>query len=69
MKFHGGCTIILGPEGEVRYIVSKNARNQERLNRQMDYQRTSGYWLNEGGRYRMRGYAHQLVHQTCPPSS
>src|SRR5258706_15698397 len=26
-KFLGGCTVILGPEGEIRYLISKNIQN------------------------------------------
>jgi hypothetical protein len=61
-KFVGGSTVILGPTGEVRFIISKNIGNDERLSRQLAFQRESGYWGLTGGQYRMRGYAHQLAH-------
>jgi hypothetical protein len=64
-KFLGGCTVIVGPEGEVRYIISKNVRNDDRLRRQVAYQRESGFWSSEHGQYKMRGYAHALVHQAA----
>lgn len=62
-SFFGGSTLIIGPEGEIRYIVSKNIHNEARLARQLAYQRESGYWKEADGRYAMRGYAHALVHQ------
>jgi hypothetical protein len=63
-KFFGGCTLIVGPEGEVRYSISKHIRSENRLGRQLAYQRDSGYWAEAGGRYEMRQYAHQLAHLT-----
>ena len=63
-KFFGGCTVILGPEGEIRYIISKNVNNKERLARQLDYQRSqSQYWSAADGQYALRGYSHQLAHR------
>lgn len=38
--FYGGATVILGPAGEVRYLVSKSVTNQERLNRELAFRRT-----------------------------
>jgi hypothetical protein len=63
-KFFGGCTVIIGPEGEIRYIVRKHIQSRERLARQLAYQRDSGFWTQDGGRYAMRGYAHMLAHAT-----
>ena len=61
-KFFGGCTVILGPEGEIRYIISKNVNNKDRLARQLDYQRSqSQYWSAADGQYALRGYSHQLA--------
>lgn len=62
-KFFGGCTVILGPEGDIRYIVSKSVNNQDRLARQLDFQRTSKYWTMTDDRYALRGYANELAHQ------
>ncbi len=61
-KFFGGCTAIFGPEGEVRYIISKNVRNDDRLTRQLEYQGASRYWTTASGEYRLRGYSNQLAH-------
>lgn len=44
--FYGGSTIILGPEGEFRYIIGKGVRNSNRLDAQLRFTRGSGsaYW-------------------------
>jgi hypothetical protein len=65
-KFFGGCTVIIGPEGEVRYVISKNVGKEDRLARQLEYQRKQPqYWEHdkESGRYKMTGYAHRLAHR------
>jgi hypothetical protein len=61
-KFFGGCTLIIGPEGDIRYIVAKHIQSRQRLARQLAYQRESGFWLEARGRYQMREYAHMLAH-------
>jgi hypothetical protein len=33
-KFYGGATVILGPQGEVRFVISKSIKNKDRLERQ-----------------------------------
>jgi hypothetical protein len=63
-KLFGGCTAILGPEGEVRYIISKNVRNDARLTRQLDYQRTSKYWTTAAGQYKLAGYSNKIAHES-----
>jgi hypothetical protein len=35
--FSGGSTLILGPEGQVRYVIAKNIKNEDRLNRQRQF--------------------------------
>ena len=44
--FLGGSTVILGPRGEVRYVVSKSILNQDRLERQREFMRGGGktFW-------------------------
>jgi hypothetical protein len=61
-KVFGGCTIIVDPEGEIRYAIIKRTLSQRRLDRQLQYQRTSPWWERAEGRYRMRGYTHRLAH-------
>jgi hypothetical protein len=31
LHYYGGATVILGPQGEVRYVISKSVMNEERL--------------------------------------
>jgi hypothetical protein len=62
-KFFGGCTLIVGPEGDIRYIVSKNIRNGDRLARQLAYQRDSGFWRADDSQYHMKDFAHVLAHR------
>jgi hypothetical protein len=62
-KFFGGCTVIVGPEGEIRYIVVKRIQSRDRLAKQLAYQRDSGFWSKTDGRYAMRDYAHSLAHR------
>jgi hypothetical protein len=61
-KFFGGCTLIVGPEGDIRYSIAKSIRSRRRLARQLDFQRQSGFWAERDGRYAMRQYAHLLAH-------
>jgi len=41
VDFLGGSTVIVGPKGEVRYVISKNVMKEDRLRRQIKYQRNS----------------------------
>ena len=62
-KFFGGATIIVGPDGVIRYVIAKSVQNEDRLARQLDYQgRSTAYWSNEGGQYKMRGSSNALAH-------
>lgn len=63
-EFLGGSTVILGPEGEIRYLISKNVMNAGRTLRQLAFQQSSPLWSRKQKQYRLRGYAHQLAHQT-----
>jgi len=45
--FYGGSTVILGPEGEIRYVVSKSLVSRTRLDRQIEFVSTDvgrGFW-------------------------
>ena len=61
-KVFGGCTLVIDPEGEIRYAIIKRTLSQGRLERQLRYQRSSPWWERTDGRYRMRGYTHRLAH-------
>ena len=61
----GGSTVILGPEGEVRYIISKNAFACERVLRRRQYMDTpqgSRVWRVEGRKYVARGPLFAMLH-------
>jgi len=68
-KFFGGSTVILGPEGEVRYIIVKHVMSTERLNCQFRFQRLPEYWEPDGGRLKMKGYSHLLAHRKAAESA
>ena len=40
--FRGGCTVILGPQGEVRYIIRKDVGDNSRVFRQKEFMRGAG---------------------------
>jgi hypothetical protein len=37
LDFYGGSTVILGPEGEIRYVISKSVTSEARLREQMTF--------------------------------
>ena len=61
-EFVGGSTIILGPNGEFRYVVLKNVMNGRRLEQQLDYQRTSRFCQQRNGQLMPCANVLQLVH-------
>ncbi|UBF30358.1 hypothetical protein K9N68_34705 (plasmid) [Kovacikia minuta CCNUW1] len=62
--FYGGSTLILGPDGAIRYIVSKSVRNNQRLQRQRDF--LSGdrnhLWELVNGTYMPKQQLFRLLH-------
>jgi hypothetical protein len=57
-EFFGGATVILGPEGEIRYAISKSVIGKGRLERRRDFlESTAGqhYWNVKGGRHVPKG--------------
>jgi hypothetical protein len=44
--FLGGATVIIGPDGGVRYVIRKRVTNEERVQRQQNYMAGAGrkYW-------------------------
>jgi len=49
--FLGGATVIIGPDGGVRYVIRKRVTNEERVQRQQNYMAGAGrkYWGQSGG--------------------
>ena len=70
--FHGGATIILGPRGDVRYVVRKRIDQEERLNSQREFMASAmgrRLWTGEAGHLRVSGELFQLLHATRAPGS
>lgn len=63
--FYGGSTLILGPDGKIRYIISKSVVNEERLQRQRDFLSTDkGHlWEIVNGMYTPKRQLFMLMHQ------
>ena len=63
--YHGGCTVILGPDGDVRYLVSKAVTGHSRLERRRAFLGSltgRTYWRVDGDQYRQRGAMFKLSH-------
>lgn len=55
----GGSTVILGPEGEFRYIICKNVTGSDRIRRRLEFmQHPNGrqYWRRDGDRLVQRDF-------------
>lgn len=53
----GGSTVILDPNGALRYVISKSVAGTGRLARRQDYlgsEAAAQYWTNELGEYRLK---------------
>ena len=54
--------MILGPNGEFRYVVMKSILNRRRLEEQLDFQATTTYWERRDGQLVLSANPLQLVH-------
>jgi hypothetical protein len=66
LGFFGGATVILGPEGEVRYVIRKRITDEARLQRQRTFMASAKgrrYWQLEDETYRPGRQLFRLVHQ------
>lgn len=64
--FYGGATIILGPDGDFRYVIGKGVLNDKRLEEQMEFTRGKGteYWqLTADGEWRPRLQPFRAIHR------
>ena len=62
---YGGCTVILGPDGEIRYIISKSALGAGRTARRAQFLASAAgrrYWTVERGGYRPKAGFFGLLH-------
>lgn len=64
IEFIGGSTIIVGPNGDVRYVISKRVDNDKRLTRQVEFMTGAGraYWAEIDGTMKLSGNPLKLVH-------
>jgi len=63
--YHGGCTVILGPDGRVRYLVTKSVAGHDRLQRRREFLASpagSLYWRVQGDRYQPLSGMFRLSH-------
>ena len=63
--YYGGCTVILGPDGKIRYLVTKSLTGHDRLERRREFLASamgSTYWRIEGDRYSQRPGMFRLSH-------
>jgi hypothetical protein len=62
-EFIGGCTIILGPNGEFRYVILKSVLNRSRLERQLRYQGATRFCERHGDQLRPVSDPLRLLHR------
>jgi hypothetical protein len=63
-RYHGGSTVILGPEGEIRYLISKSVVGTDRLERRRRFilgERGQRFWKMEGGEYVLKDNSFKLL--------
>jgi hypothetical protein len=63
--FFGGATVIIGPKGELRYVIAKNILNKKRLEDQRKFMRGAGknFWRMQAGALTPVANAFKLLHQ------
>jgi hypothetical protein len=65
-EFLGGSTVVIGPDGNVRYVVSKSVLNEERLKRQrafMSSARGRQLWTSKDGQLAAAGGPFKALHR------
>jgi len=68
LETYGGCTVILAPDGALRYAISKSLLGAERLERRMAFVVSAQgrrYWKIADGSYRLRGRFFSLLHEAA----
>nr|MDQ6914155.1 hypothetical protein [Verrucomicrobiota bacterium] len=60
----GGCTVVIGPNGEIRYVVAKGFANADRRKRQHAALNgpLQGFWKKSGRRFTQKPNVLQRVH-------
>jgi hypothetical protein len=61
--FYGGTTIIIGPDGDVRYVIGKSVKNNTRVDAQAKFiSKSSGLWGLQGREYKPEPQPFMLLH-------
>jgi hypothetical protein len=63
--FTGGSTIVIGPDGDVRYVITKSVLNEDRLRRQRRFQashRGRELWAPRNGRLQRVPLPFKMLH-------
>ena len=71
-EFFGGSTVVLDPEGKVRYIIVKNVGSQTREDRQRRFMSSAAgraLWMQRSGAMQPRPQLFRLLHETTPPDA
>ncbi len=64
-EYHGGSTIILGPLGEIRYVILKSVVGANRLERRREFLNSAAgkkYWQRADGAYQPKPRLFKLLH-------
>lgn len=64
-SYHGGSTVIMGPRGEVRYVILKNVTGYQREDRRRSFFTSAmgqRYWVKKGNRLMQRPKLFALIH-------
>ncbi|NOT33262.1 MAG: peptidase M4 [Candidatus Eisenbacteria bacterium] len=63
-EFFGGCTIVIGPSGEIRYVIYKRLGSENRRERQAAAMRgpLSRFWVKKRGVYVTRPATFKILH-------
>jgi hypothetical protein len=61
---NGGCTVVLDPQGEVRYAISKRFNTEARRIRQRDavLGPLKDFWAKSGRRYKQKPDVLRRIH-------
>jgi hypothetical protein len=63
---HGGSTVILGPEGDIRYVIRKGMSSQSRIDALSEFAespRGLAFWHEKDGAFRPRDNVLQMLHE------
>jgi hypothetical protein len=71
-RFYGGSTIILDPEGRIRYVIAKGVRSPAREKQQREFMSSTegrGMWIQEGHEFVPQPQMFRFLHDVKDSSS